>query len=207
MKRAASSRAPSTDERLDLEPAENRSLGHESTTPAHERPNPNMSNDKRTRRTEEQLIADLEAKIAALRARAEAKKAQRDPALKHVRSALRAIDAAAGLSKDNALRQALADARSTLSACLSMMGVAATTTTAPSPAPKGSGGRRSSAQVENWSETLLAYVRSNPGQRGEQIAKALGTDVGTMRKPMQFLLAKKKVKTKGQRRGMTYTAS
>jgi len=71
----------------------------------------------------------------------------------------------------------------------------------------GRAGRRSPEEVEAMANSLFDYVKKNPGQRGEQIAAALGTDVGTMRKPMQFLLAKKKVKTKGQRRGMTYTAS
>jgi len=55
------------------------------------------------------------------------------------------------------------------------------------------------------SDALLAHVKANPGQRGEQIAAALGTDVGTMRKPMKLLIAKKLVKTQGQRRGMTYS--
>ena len=41
----------------------------------------------RVRRNEEQLIADLEARIAALKARAEARKVQRDPAVKPVKQA------------------------------------------------------------------------------------------------------------------------
>ena len=61
--------------------------------------------------------------------------------------------------------------------------------------------------MEGMSESLLAYVKKNPGQRGEQIAAALKTDVGTMRAPMKILIAKKKVRTKGQRRGMTYSAA
>ncbi|MBL8859250.1 MAG: hypothetical protein JNL28_12135 [Planctomycetes bacterium] len=71
---------------------------------------------------------------------------------------------------------------------------------------RGPGGRRSPDYLIKMSESLLAHVQSNPGQRGEQIAAALKTDVGTMRLPMQKLIAAKKIKTKGNRRGMTYTA-
>ena len=56
-------------------------------------------------------------------------------------------------------------------------------------------------------ERLLTHVKQNAGQRGEQIAKALRTDVNTMRPAMKKLIAAKKVKTKGQRRGMTYHAA
>jgi hypothetical protein len=72
---------------------------------------------------------------------------------------------------------------------------------------KSKGGRRSAAESAGQGEALLAHVTNNPGQRGEQIAKALGTDVGTMRLPMKKLIAAKKVKTRGQRRGMTYFAA
>lgn len=83
--------------------------------------------------------------------------------------------------------------------------------------PKGSGGggggtikpirkgtRRSAADVEAMGEALVTHVRANPGQGADEIAKALGTDVGTMRLPMQALLKAKKVKTQGQRRGTKY---
>jgi len=66
------------------------------------------------------------------------------------------------------------------------------------------GGKRSSEDLDAMSAKLLAHVKANPGQRGEQIAAALKTDVGTMRLPMQKLMAAKKIKTKGQRRGTTY---
>lgn len=70
--------------------------------------------------------------------------------------------------------------------------------------PKSKGGRRSSEHMEQMQSALLEYVTKNPGQRGEQIAAARKTDVGTMRLPMKKLIAEKKVRTQGQRRGMTY---
>lgn len=70
--------------------------------------------------------------------------------------------------------------------------------------PARRGGKRSSAELDEIGSRLLAHVQRNPGQRGDQIAKALGTDVGTMRLPMSKLIGDKKVRTKGQRRGTTY---
>lgn len=154
----------------------------------------------RVRRNEEQLIADLEARIAALKARAEARKVQRDPAVKPVKQALRAIDAASSLTKDSAIRQALDEARATLSACLSLQGVPqqASATGAPRARVRVAAGAAVSV------EAVLAHVRAHPGRRGEEISLALGTDSRSLRVPMKQLIADKKVKTKGQRRGMTY---
>ncbi|HEV8244453.1 MAG TPA: hypothetical protein VGP93_01665 [Polyangiaceae bacterium] len=70
--------------------------------------------------------------------------------------------------------------------------------------PVRKGKRRTAEDVEAMGTTLVDYVKANPGQRADEIAKALRTDVGTMRLPMQALLAAKKVKTQGQRRGTKY---
>ena len=67
-------------------------------------------------------------------------------------------------------------------------------------------GKRTAAGLGEMATALLANVKAKPGQRADQIASALGTDVGTMRLPMQKLLAEKKVRTEGQRRGTTYFA-
>jgi hypothetical protein len=69
-------------------------------------------------------------------------------------------------------------------------------------APKG--GKRSAASLDQMQAALLAHVKAHPGQRGEQIAAALKTDVGTMRLPMKKLISARAVRTEGQRRGMTY---
>jgi hypothetical protein len=66
------------------------------------------------------------------------------------------------------------------------------------------GGRRTSEQMDALGDSLLAHIAKNPGMRGEQISAALKTDVKTMRPAMLKLIAAKKIKTKGQRRGMTY---
>lgn len=66
------------------------------------------------------------------------------------------------------------------------------------------GKRRTAADVEQMGQTLIAFVKANPGQRADQIAKALRTDAMTIRLPMQALLASKKLKSQGVRRGTKY---
>ncbi len=150
---------------------------------------------KRIRRSEEQLIQDLESKIAEIKARAERKKLKRDPAVRHVVAAVRSIDKALAETQDRALRTELDGARASLSACLALNGVA----------PKGGSGvltPRPRRTVEDG--TLLEHVHKHPGQRGEQIAAALGTDTKSMRPVMRRLIDDRKVKTRGERRGMVY---
>jgi hypothetical protein len=77
-------------------------------------------------------------------------------------------------------------------------------TTVAAPARRSRGGKRTSEEMEAMSSALVSHVQANPGQRGEQIAQALGTDVKTMRLPMLKLIASKAITTRGQRRGMTY---
>jgi len=68
------------------------------------------------------------------------------------------------------------------------------------------GGKRDAGSLDEMGATLLAHVKSNPGQGAIEIADAVKTDVGTMRLPMQKLLAQGKVRTQGQRRGTKYFA-
>lgn len=76
-----------------------------------------------------------------------------------------------------------------------------------SAARKPKGAKRSSDEIGAMQEELLAYLKKNPGHRGEQISAALKTDTKTIRLPLKALVEARKVKTKGQRRGMTYFAA
>jgi len=73
--------------------------------------------------------------------------------------------------------------------------------------PAAKGGKRDAASLDEMGVGILAFVKSNPGQGAIEIAAALKTDVGTIRLPMQKLLADRKVRTQGQRRGTKYFAS
>lgn len=148
----------------------------------------------RMRRSEEQRIAELEAKIAELKARAEAKKVKKDPSLRHISAALRSIDKALSTIQDAATKSVLSEARTALSACLSLNGVTPRNVLIPR--------ARASAKVDE--AQLLAYVQEHPGARGETIAAALGTDTKSMRPVMHRLIDDRKVKTKGEARGMQY---
>jgi hypothetical protein len=67
--------------------------------------------------------------------------------------------------------------------------------------------RRSAEDLAKVGARVLAQVRSKAGQRLEEIGRALETDTAILKKPVADLLAAKKLKTKGQKRGTTYFAS
>ena len=145
-----------------------------------------------TRRSEEERIADLETKIQNLKRRAAAKAAKKDPTLRHVAKAIKAIDRAVDATSDAATRKALEEARTTLSACLQLHGESV---------PRN--GRTNGALDP---DAVLAYIRGNPGQRSEQIASALHTETALLRRSMKKLIDAGSVHTKGERRGMQYWA-
>jgi len=144
---------------------------------------------KRTRRSPEQMIKDLEAKIRGIKDRAERRKAGRDPALRHVTAAVRSIDKALKATADAATRNALEEARATLGACLAMSGVT----------PRGRAAR-SVAGAHVDPAAVLSYLRNNPGSGGEQVAEAMGTDTKTLRPVMKRLIADGAVAAEGEGR-------
>jgi hypothetical protein len=64
--------------------------------------------------------------------------------------------------------------------------------------------RRSPEDLAKLQTNVLAQVRSKQGQRLEEIGRALKTDTGVLKRPVAMLLAAKKLKTKGQKRGTMY---
>lgn len=158
--------------------------------------------DNRARRSEEERIKDLERKIADLKARAERKKARTNPSVRHTVAAVRSIDKALATTQDSTVRHALDEARATLSACLAVQGVVPAAGSRV--VARGAGGRRSSADVANLADALLAHLEKHPGQRGEEIAAALETDTRTIRLPLKKLIEDNKVRTKGVARGTSY---
>ena len=64
--------------------------------------------------------------------------------------------------------------------------------------------RRSPEDLAKLQANLLAAVKAKQGQRLEEIGKAMKTDTAVLKRPMAMLLAAKKVKTKGQKRGTQY---
>jgi CHASE3 domain sensor protein len=78
---------------------------------------------KRIRRTEDQLIAELQAEIERLKTKAAVKAIKKDPSKKHTASAVRNIDQALATATDQPLRQALDEARTVLVAYLQLEGI------------------------------------------------------------------------------------
>ncbi len=74
------------------------------------------------------------------------------------------------------------------------------------PAPVSKRIRRSAGDLEKIATRVLAHVKSNAGHRLEQIGKALNVRTAVLKLPIQNLLARKKLRTTGQKRGMMYFA-
>ena len=71
-------------------------------------------------------------------------------------------------------------------------------------AVKGKRVRRSPEDLAKLQATILAAVRSKQGQRLEEIGRAMKADTGVLKRPVAMLVAAKKLKVKGQKRGTRY---
>ena len=85
---------------------------------------------------------------------------------------------------------------------------AASKPTARKKSARKSGGRirRSSEELEALGEAFLAHVKANPGLRLEEIAPALGEPTSALTRPVSLLIAAKRLRTEGQKRGTRYFA-
>ena len=80
-------------------------------------------------------------------------------------------------------------------------------TAKPAARKKGKGGRRvrrSSGDLQQMSDSLLAHVRRNPGQGIEQISREIGIASADLKHPVTLLLEAKSLRKEGQRRGTKY---
>lgn len=170
----------------------------EATAP----PTPTMSrmpNKNRTRRTPEQMIADLQAEIERVKARAAQAKVKKDPALRHISAAVRSIDKAARETTDPATRTALNEARATLAGGLALSRAV----------PHGGAGTltpRPRAAAPPDADRVLAYIRKHPGSRSEEICGKLGTSAASLRAVLHRLRDERRVKVEGKARATRYTA-
>jgi hypothetical protein len=72
------------------------------------------------------------------------------------------------------------------------------------PAVRGKRIRRSPEDLVKIQANVLAQVKAKAGQRLEEIGKALKTDTSVLKRPVAMLLAAKKLKTTGAKRGTKY---
>ena len=156
-----------------------------------------MTTKKQIRRTPEQMIADLQAEIERVKTRAAQAEVKKDPALRHISGAVRSIDKAAGETKDNATRAALAEARATLSACLTLNGAV--------PA-SGLGTAKLRGTGRPDADRVLDYIRKHPRSRSEEIYGEIGADAASLRPVLHRLRDEGKVKVEGKKRATRYSA-
>jgi hypothetical protein len=81
---------------------------------------------------------------------------------------------------------------------------AARQSTAKAASQHAKGEKRSPALLEELTNTLGAYVRANPGQRIEEIAKGLELSTKDLVLPVKKLIGAKAIKPQGHRRATRY---
>ena len=75
---------------------------------------------------------------------------------------------------------------------------------ASSNARRSKGAKRPKSEIAEIQERVHSHIRSNPGQRIEQINKVLGTRTADLTLPLKKLIADGSITTKGARRATTY---
>ncbi len=68
-------------------------------------------------------------------------------------------------------------------------------------------GRRGAQELNDLRERLYRVIADNPGRRTEELNAALGTTTPQIAQQLRQLVADKRVRTEGARRGMRYFAT
>ena len=84
-------------------------------------------------------------------------------------------------------------------------GAAASASAPKAAAATRKGGKRTSEEIEAQAATILSYLKKNPQHGAEQIGAALGMTTSELALPIKNLLAKRSLKTVGQKRGTKYS--
>jgi len=71
---------------------------------------------------------------------------------------------------------------------------------------RGRPGKFTPEQMDKLGKSILGLLKKSPGARSEQLSAAMKMDAATLRIPLKVLIAAKKIKVKGQKRGTTYFA-
>ena len=66
--------------------------------------------------------------------------------------------------------------------------------------------RRTMEDLEGYADRIQAYVKSHPGIGVVAISKGVRLTTKDIKRPIQMLLAKKRLRTEGAKRGTTYFA-
>lgn len=69
---------------------------------------------------------------------------------------------------------------------------------------RAKGEKRSTSELHDTTDLLAKYIRDFPGRRIEVIAEKLHIPTKDLALPVKKLLAAKRIRTTGQRRGTTY---
>lgn len=96
-------------------------------------------------RSTDERVAELEQRIAGIKARDARRKARKDPVVAQAVAAVKAIDRSLAAGPNAAMKGALVEARGTLSACVAVSGLVLPESTAGAPAGKPRGRRKTVA--------------------------------------------------------------
>jgi predicted transcriptional regulator len=64
--------------------------------------------------------------------------------------------------------------------------------------------KRDPQELAQLTDSLYSHIQSNPGQRIEEIARAMGTSTKELNLPAKKLIQSKQVKTRGHKRATQY---